>query len=80
MASEREHASRDFARKEWANWEAKACELQAHVDALTAERDTLAEIVERVREITSLTNAITYQTVGQYRNALLAALTTREGA
>jgi hypothetical protein len=45
MPSEREHASLDFARKEWAIWEAKACELHAQVDALTAR---LAE-VERER-------------------------------
>jgi len=45
-----------------------------YIDTITAERDRLAACVERVRGIVSLQNAITYQTVGQYRTALLAAL------
>jgi hypothetical protein len=83
MASEREHASLDFARKESAIWEAKACELQAHVDALTADRDALAGIVERVRKMSGMWSDLgSYPT--SYSEAVAdinRALTpTREGA
>jgi hypothetical protein len=46
--------------------------VDAH--AMAAEIVRLRACVERVRGIVSLQNAITYQTVGQYRTALLAAL------
>jgi len=44
-------AANEFARTEWAIWEEKACQLQARLDAVEADRDRLAACVERVRGV-----------------------------
>jgi len=36
-------AANEFARREWAIWEAKACQLQARIDEVEAERDAVRE-------------------------------------